>query len=182
MFDLLDPQQVRIDTAETVIRFQAPGSHPLVTRRAVGKGQAWYVAADLFGAYHRRSHYTPWRRRRTAEGTDAMRAFIGELVRQAKPDLPVRIDADPWVETGIRRKTKADLLVQIVDRRLEWKQTPPPTGPVRIDMFLAQRPVEVLLQPGNETLNFEHEKQRLVLEVPADKVGLHRIVEIGITK
>jgi hypothetical protein len=123
-FELLDPLQVRIDAAETVTHFQSPAAQPLVTRRTVGKGQAWYVAADLFGDYYRRSPYTPWRR--DSQGTDAARDFIGDLVRQAQPDLPIRIDADPWVETGIRKKAESDLLALLKSaspNRTEWRST-----------------------------------------------------------
>ena len=34
------------------------------------------------------------------------------------------------------------------------------------------------LEPGGEPLTFEYENQRLLFEVPADKVGLHRIIEV----
>lgn len=178
-FELIDPLNVRTGSAETVMGYQGAGSPPLVTRRDVGKGQVWYVAADLFGTYYRSSPYTPWRSKTPLKTTDAMRDFIGDLVSKAHPDLAVQIQADPWVETSVRSKTESDLLIQIVDRRREWKPKPATaTGPVRVEIQLAQRPAKVLLQPGAEELVFFYEKQHLVLEVPAEKIVLHRIVEI----
>lgn len=150
-------------------------SRPAVVRHHVGAGQAVYIAADLMGIYEQGSPLS----RRPRGDVSLPRAWLGEVFRELLPGNPLLVDAPPWV--SIYQRTRGNhLLVHVVDRAADWKEErqADPTDPIVVDLPSSSEPLSVLLQPGDETPQWQWKSRRLRVHLTPDQIRIHRIIEV----
>lgn len=146
--------------------------YPAVTRRAYGSGEAFYIASDLFAAYHR-SQYP------------GLRELLGEVIDLALPEPPLQTDAPPTIECVLRTR-EGETILHMVDhnpgkslaQNNPYIEQVPPALPFTVALALPERPASVLLQPGGREIEWSWEDGRLTAEV----VGFHVHATLAITR
>lgn len=162
--------------ARVEIPFRESG-RPAVVRRHAGGGQAVYIAADLMGIYEQGSPLS----QRPARDVPLPRAWLRQVFRELLPGDPLLVDAPPWI--SIYQRTRGNhLLVHVIDRTADWKenQKADQARPFVIDLPSSSKPQSVLLQPGDETPQWQWHGQsnRLQVSLAPDQIRIHRIVEV----
>jgi hypothetical protein len=150
-------------------RMQDTG-YPAVTRHRFGEGEAFYVAADLFAAYHRCQY-------------PGLRELVGDLFELALPEAPLLTTAPPTLEIALRERGDMTL-VQFVNhapgkslaQNSAFIESVPSTPGFSLTLALAERPEEVRLQPGGAEPEWSYAEGTLTAFIPP--VHLHATLAI----
>ena len=117
--------------------------YPALTRNLVGEGQAYYIAADFFAAYHRCQY-------------PGFREFLGDVLARALPQSPLLTTAPPTVEMTLRVGGGRTLLHMVnhapgesLAQNHAFIERVPLTEPFSITLTLPEKPRSVFLQPGD---------------------------------
>lgn len=144
---------------------------PALTRNSFGEGEAWYVAPELFAAYHRCQY-------------PGLRVLFGEVLEEALPEAPLLTSAPPTVEIVWRRKDDVDLL-HLIDHNpgKSLAQNNPyveslPDGPgFTVTLRRAQKPASVSLEPGARPVEWSWEGGILTASVSSWRIHAVLAVE-----
>lgn len=150
-------------------RHPEPSGYPAVSRNRWGEGEAWYIAADFFTAYHR-SQYP------------GLRELLREVLSQALPEPALETDAPTTVELTLRH-LGARVLVHMVNhnpgkslaQNSAFIEAVPAEAPFRLSVCLPAEPQSVFVQPGEFPLDVSWDGRRASVHVPA--FHLHQILE-----
>jgi hypothetical protein len=150
----------------------AENAPPLVALNALGKGQTLYLAADLFGAYHRTQY-------------PDLGASLAEIVERIHPKR-IQTDLPAWVEVTLWRRG-IDLVVHLANRGAGrdlrdpnwphvWVSDVPRLGPHLLDLAYPKEPQSVMLQPDDKPAKYTWKNGRLKIRLP--DLDIHRLVVI----
>jgi len=169
------------DAAETVmtVRDAAGAVHPFLTRRAEGRGTAWYVPVPLLSLH----------------GSDVVpEAVLRRVFEHVRPSAErhVRTTAPADVEVVLRRRGDARVLhlvnmargereVLKTDRRRYTLITRLPPAPAcRVSVRVPARPARVHLEPGGgDAETWEYADGCATIDVPAFAVHRMIVIEAG---
>jgi hypothetical protein len=149
----------------------APGSFkesgtPLLTRNRFGKGEAWYLAAGVFGHYER-IHYF------------GLRRFILSIIDQILPAPRFLTEADGPIELSVRYQQSSgatfchlvNIAVEAVNISLETQyERAVPRGPVTLKVRMVRPPKTVTLEPGGRAVDYSFAHGLLAVKVPGVKI------------
>ena len=131
----------------------APDSdRPFLTRNTRGSGEAWYVAADLFGHYEKHHYF-------------GLRHLILDIVDRVLPDPLVRARAERPVEVALRRRGESVLVCHVLNHNMVGMnpavetqyQRHASTGPVHVELRLPVAPASVRLARTGRTVKSGYE-------------------------
>jgi hypothetical protein len=148
--------------------------YPAVTRSTLEEGDAFYIAADFFAAYHRGQY-------------PALREVLEDIFSQALPRPPVSTTAPPTVEL-VARARPGEVIVHLVDhspgkslaQNSPFIEAVPTAQPVQVSIGLPEAPLEVRLQPGDTEPEWSYEDQRLTVAVPGFHIHTAVLVRIPV--
>jgi glycosyl hydrolase family 42 (putative beta-galactosidase)/putative glycosyl hydrolase-like family 6 (GHL6) protein len=154
-------------------RHHGESAFPAVTRNAYGEGEAYYVAADFFAAYHRCQY-------------PGFRLLLGDILEQTLPQPPLRTTAPPTIEVTLRSKG-ADTILHFVNhspgkslaQNSAFIEAVPPSGPFSLTLMLDEKPERVRLQPGDVEPDWSWLEGALTVFVPG--VHLHAALVLSRT-
>lgn len=143
---------------------------PGVTRNRVGDGEAFYIAAEVFAAYHRTQY-------------PGLRALLGDILEAALPEPPLLTGAPPSVEITLRRR-EGELLVHLVNlspgkslaQNSAFIEAVPPAPGFTLTLALGEEPTEVVFQPDGVAAEFSYGNGVLTVVCPA--VHLHVVLVV----
>ena len=164
---------VEVVDAETLAVFDGT-ENPMVTVNRHGKGQCIYIAADIFQKYFDRSGYSY----KPKGNSGTLQNYMDSIYSDLLSTEGLQLQADPWYEITVRKNEQQEVLVHIINRSMDWKPYPRTSSEIKIAVPMDSEPDSVLLQPGNEELDFEYEKGRLELSLDPAKVKYHRIIQV----
>lgn len=171
--------EVALDDAEMVAPLLRSGHEtrqeslgiPAVTRKTLGEGEVYYIAADLFTAYHR-SQYP------------GLREIVADLLAQAMPLSPFTTTAAPSVEMTLRLKGR-ELILHAVDhspgkslaQNSAFIESVPRNEGFQVGMAIPDPPVSVRLQPEGTEPEWSYADQVLSVTVPPFHIHTMLVVE-----
>ncbi|MFN3653266.1 MAG: beta-galactosidase trimerization domain-containing protein [Armatimonadota bacterium] len=134
--------------------------YPGVTRNEYGEGEGYYLAAEIFAAYHRSQYF-------------GLREVLGDVLSLALPTPPLLTTAGPEVEIAMRERP-GQTVVHCVNhspgkslaQNNAWVETVPPTEPFSLTLALAAEPAAVRLQPGEREVEWSYAGGTLTAFVP----------------
>jgi hypothetical protein len=143
-----------------------------ISRHRLGEGEAYYIAAEFFTAYHRTQY-------------PGLRNLLKDVLDQALPNPQLRSEAFGTVEITVRRREK-ELLVHLVEtspgrslaQNCAFIEQVPLTEAIELDLALPEEPSMVRLQPEDAPLDHAWNDGRLRLTVPG--FHLHALVAISL--
>lgn len=142
-----------------------------VTRNRLGEGEAFYIAADLFAAYHRTQ-------------APALRQVVEDILSAALPLSPFTTTAAPSVEMTLRLRERSLVLHMVnhdpgksLAQNSAFIEKVPLTEPFRVGMALPERPASVRFQPGDAEPEWTYEDQVLTVEIPPFHIHQMLVVE-----
>lgn len=144
--------------------------YPAVTRHSLGEGAAFYIASDLFTAYHR-SQYP------------GLREVLEDVLSQALPLAPFTTDAPPSVEMTLRLRG-SEMLLHLVNgspgkslaQNSAFIEAVPPAGPVTVGMAIPAAPKSVSLPVEGAEPRWSYADQVLTVEIPP--FHLHTVLRV----
>ncbi len=155
-------------------RLMLKGSEGGVYQYRYGKGKAIYLSCDFFKEYARRSGYA----HKPVRNHETLRRYAGILYNELLgEDREIEFGGSPWFEFVLREDGEFTY-VNIVNRRMNFKQEKGTDQKLTCRMAMAKRPGSVRLQPGNESIDFTFEGGMLSFEIDPAKVEFHRVVQV----
>lgn len=147
--------------------------YPAVTRCRSGEGEAYYLAADFFAAYHRCQY-------------PGLRELFGEIIERALPQPPLLTTAPATLEIALRSRT-GQTLVHFVNhaagkslaQNSAFIEIVPPSPPFSVTLAVGGRPLEVRLQPEDREPEWSYSEGTLTVFVPP--VHLHSVLVVTST-
>jgi len=164
---------VALAGAETVLpllqsgheALQNPTGYSAVTRNGYGQGEAYYIAADLFTAFHR-SQYP------------ALRDLVGDVLELALPVPSIQTTAPPTIEIALRARGDETIFHFVnhapgksLAQNNAFVESVPPSPPFSITLQVLEQPAAVRLQPGDIEPEWSAAEQAVTVFVPP--VHLH---------
>ncbi len=114
--------------------------------------------------------------------SQVMRDFLGGLIQQLFPEPMVQIDGAPTLDVSLNR-IAGKLAIHLVNtsgehwsRKAPLMDVIPPVGPVVLSLRTAKSPTKITLQPGGQSLPFEHQGGVARFTLPT--VEIHQIVVV----
>jgi hypothetical protein len=131
-----------------------------VSRHPLGEGEGYYIAADLFAAYHRTQY-------------PGLREILGDLLEAALPVPVVLTSAPPTVEITLRRRG-TDTIIHFVDhspgkslaQNNAFIEEVPRAQPFWVTVTTPEQPAHVHLQPREETVGWSYTDGALTVAIP----------------
>jgi hypothetical protein len=143
---------------------------PAVTRHYLGDGQGFYIAADLFTAYHRCQY-------------PGLRQAFGDVLERALPQPPMLTSAPATVEVVLRGERGRTVLHFVnhspgksLAQNSAYIERVPPSEPFSVTLAVRREPSSVRLQPGDAEPEWSYAEQTLTVFIPA--VHIHSILVI----
>ncbi len=164
------PRTVRPTTASVLQTF-AGSKTPWITRN----NHCIYIAGDLFQEYFEHSGYSY----KPTGDDDLLREYFNDLYTQLLPDDGIKMSASPWLEMTLRKNTEDHLLIHLINRKINWKQTSTSDKAIRLSLPVEQPPQTVTLQPAGTPVRFKYKKGRLKLELNPKQIPHHQILNIN---
>jgi len=141
------------------------------SRHAYGAGEAFYIAADFFAAYHRTQY-------------PGLRDLLSDLLELALPNAPSGLEAPPTIEMTLRQR-EGETLIHLADHNpgkslaqnsafvegLTW------TEPLTMELALPACPTSVRLEPEGREVQWSYEDYVVRVEVP--RFRIHAILTIA---
>jgi hypothetical protein len=153
-------------------RRQEPPDYAAVTRRAFGDGAAYYVAADLFTAYHR-SQYP------------GLRRLLALVFDRALSSAPLITSAPPTIEITLRRQPGRRILHFVnhspgksLAQNSAFIEAVPPSEPFSVTLEMEARPERVRLQPEDAEAEWSYSEGTLTAFVPSFHIHTALVVEL----
>lgn len=167
-----------LSDAETVTPFLSSGheirmeesGHPAVTRCGFGEGEAYYIAADFFAAYHRCQY-------------PGLRDLLGDVLERVLPQPPLITTAPPTLEVALRSRP-GETLVHFVNhapgkslaQNSAFIESVPPSPPFSVTLAVGEKPLGVRLQPDDVQPEWSFSEGTLTVFVPP--VHLHSVLVV----
>lgn len=168
--ELDSTRTVRPTTAQVLETF-ADTKTPWITRN----NNCIYVAGDIFQEYFERSGYSY----KPTGNADALREYCNQIYTRLLPDNGIKMAASPWIEMTLRKNTEDELLVHLINRQINWKQTTGSDQPIKLSIPAVQPPQTVTLQPAGTPVQFKHINNRIELQLKPERIPHHQILEIN---
>jgi len=157
-------------TPDTGKRSRSP--HPAAAIRRFGRG----AIAAVFGALA--TSYAEYR-------YPGIRTFAGDLLRALTGDMPVQIDAPPWVHLVVRQKP-GQRIVHLLNMRPANPLSPvaphieavAPTGPVTVYIRHGRRPRRVCAVPNDAEIAWKWSKGLLTVELASLHIHTAIVLEV----
>ena len=110
--------------------------------------------------------------------SEAVRAFLADLVRELFPEPLVAVSGSSGVDLSVNR-IQGRLAINLVNTSGPHASVPiidtiPAVGPLEITIRSATAPTRIVSQPGNQELKFEHQDGLTRLTLP--KLEIHTVV------
>ncbi len=144
--------------------------YPAVTRHLYGEGQAYYLAADLFTAYHRCQY-------------PGLREFIADVLAHALPRSPLLTTAPATVEMTLRVGTGRTLLHLVnhapgesLAQNHAFVERVPVTEPFSVTLALPEKPQSLFLQPRELEPEWSWNEGTLTVFIPP--IHVHAVLVI----
>jgi hypothetical protein len=144
--------------------------YPAVTRHRLGEGSVFYIASDLFTAYHRTQY-------------PGLREVVADIFTEAMPLAPFTTDAPPSVEMTLRLQGRRMLLHLVnqdpgksLAQNSAFVEKVRPTDPIRVGMALPVEPVSVQLPLSGEEARWTFADQVLQVQIPP--FNLHTVLVV----
>ncbi|MGV3720775.1 MAG: alpha-L-fucosidase [Actinomycetota bacterium] len=142
------------------------------SRHGFASGEAFYIAADFFAAYHRTQY-------------PGLRDFFSDAIELALPNAPLGTDAPPTIEVTLRQRA-GEMLIHLVDHRpgkslaqnSAFVEQLAPTEPFALELALPARPTSIRLQPDGREVDWTYEEFVLRVEVP--RFRIHSVIAIAL--
>ena len=165
--------EIELTTAEVLYKFDGMRELPAVTINKFGDGAVIYIAANFFDLYY---DNTPYRKKAT-DNSEPLRTFAASLIDTAMSEKSIDIKAPAWVEITLRQK-KGDMLIQVVDRAIEFDGAEKGSGSVIVDMKTEIAPLSITLQPEGKKLEKSWKRGITHFELPMHMVDIHGIIKL----
>jgi hypothetical protein len=134
--------------------------------------------SDVCAFYSKWSPYNIYRQ--NAERPDAAGDFVPVLknvIDALQPNKLMEATAPAWFEIGLRRGDDG-MFVQLLNRARAYHVNDRPASDIVVTLRAANKPAEVVLQPGSEAVQWSWNDGQLVFRLSSEQVPVHRIVVI----
>lgn len=167
----LDSTRTVQPTTAKVLETFADTTTPWITRH----NNCIYIAGDLFQEYFDHSGYSY----KPTGNANPLREYCNDLYTRLLPGNGVKMSASPWIEMTLRKNAQDNLLVHLINRRVNWKQAAGPNLPVQLSIPAEQPPQTLTLQPAGTPVPFKYINGRIELQLKPEQIPHHQILEIN---